>query len=172
MNQVFIALGANLGSPLQTLKWAVEQLSTLGEVVGVSGLYQTAAVGGPAGQPDYLNAALELRTNRPAAELLSSLHALEASAGRERRERWEARILDLDLITYADRVSTLPQLELPHPRAWERAFVLMPLADLAPELAHPITGETVAQALARLDQQGIAKKAANWVSAPAPNDNR
>ncbi|WP_431308162.1 2-amino-4-hydroxy-6-hydroxymethyldihydropteridine diphosphokinase [Deinococcus arenicola] len=158
----YIALGANLGQPLETLRWAVAEVAGLGELRGVSRLYRTAPVGGPPGQPDYLNAALWLKTDLQPAQLLAALHEIEAHAGRERRERWEARILDLDLVVYGNRVEAGPALVLPHPRAWERAFVLAPLADLHPALKHPQTGETVAQALARADQSGLQPAAAQW----------
>ncbi|WP_019012161.1 2-amino-4-hydroxy-6-hydroxymethyldihydropteridine diphosphokinase [Deinococcus aquatilis] len=151
----WIALGANLGDPQTTLRWARAELARLGAVTAVSALYRTAPVGGPAGQPDYLNAALSLRTQLGAPDLLAALHDIEARAGRERRERWEARTLDLDLILYGDLVIHTPALTLPHPRAWERAFVLAPLADLGPQRRHPETGQTVAAALVRLEQSGV-----------------
>lgn len=155
MPTAYIALGANLGKPLPALKRAITSLGALGEVVAVSQLYCTAPVGGPAAQPDYLNAALELHTALGASELLSALHRIEAEAGRVREVRWGARTLDLDLILYDDCVSDDPALTLPHPRAWQRAFVLAPLHDLAPGLRHPLTGETVAEALARVGRIGI-----------------
>ncbi|WP_184138155.1 2-amino-4-hydroxy-6-hydroxymethyldihydropteridine diphosphokinase [Deinococcus humi] len=159
----YIALGANLGQPLETLRWAASQVARLGELHGVSQLYRTTPVGGPPRQPDYLNAALWLRTDLPPLELLSALHDIEARAGRERRERWEARVLDLDLIVYGNRVEVGPSLTLPHPRAWERAFVLAPLADLQSVMAHPLTGETVGEALARADQSGLWAERADWL---------
>lgn len=159
----YIALGANLGRPLETLRWAVAEVARLGELCGVSGLYRTAPVGGPPDQPDYLNAALWLRTSLPPEELLAALHDTEARAGRERRQRWEARVLDLNLIVYGHRVADGPALTLPHPRAWQRAFVLAPLADLNPGLAHPLTGETVQRALARVPQAGVGAATADWL---------
>ncbi|WP_043802603.1 2-amino-4-hydroxy-6-hydroxymethyldihydropteridine diphosphokinase [Deinococcus gobiensis] len=161
-HSAFIALGANLGEPLAALRRAVDELRTLGTVEAVSALYRTAPVGGPPGQPDYLNAALRLDTDLTAAALLAALHAAEARAGRERSRRWEARVLDLDLILYGDQVSGDPALTLPHPRAWERAFVLAPLADLDPALPHPVTGETAAQALARVGPGGIEQVSPTW----------
>ncbi|GAA0506505.1 2-amino-4-hydroxy-6-hydroxymethyldihydropteridine diphosphokinase [Deinococcus depolymerans] len=159
----FIALGANLGDPLRTLRWAVTQLGALGRVQGVSALYRTAPVGGPPGQPDYLNAAAQLRTTLAPAVLLAALHALEAQAGRERHERWAARTLDLDLITYADLISTDPALSLPHPRAWERPFVLAPLRDLQPDLRSPLSGERVQDALRRLGNGGLGERDPHWL---------
>lgn len=157
-----MALGANLGDAPGTLRWAVGELARLGEVRGLSGLYRTAPVGGPPGQPDYLNAALRLWTPLAAPTLLRALHATEALAGRERHERWEARVLDLDLLLYGTQVSAQPELTLPHPRAWERAFVLRPLADLDPGLRHPVTGESVEAALARVGQRGVEPSGLAW----------
>lgn len=157
----FVALGANLGDPLPMLRWAREEVARLGKVVGVSRLYRTAPVGGPAGQPDYLNAALKLETTLSPAELLTALHDIEARGGRQRQQRWEARVLDLDLILYDDLVSDVGPL-LPHPRAWERAFVLAPLADLNPQKKNPRTGETVADALDEAEKGGIEVMLVEW----------
>lgn len=161
-NTAWIALGANLGEARKTLHWARAELAQLGTITAASALYRTAAVGGPPGQPDYLNAALSLCTGLSAPDLLAALHSLEARAGRERRERWEARILDLDLILYGDSVMDTPALTLPHPRAWQRAFVLAPLADLNPLLCHPDTGESVGAALDRVGVDGVLKETSDW----------
>ena len=174
----YVALGANLGEPRQMLRWAVQQLRALGAVTGVSRLYRTAPVGGPVGQPNYLNAVVELQTNFQPLPLLEALHAIEAEAGRVREVRWGARTLDLDLIVYdaginstgdgteinSMRVIDTPRLTLPHPRAWERVFVLAPLSDLAPLLKHPITGVTVQDSLSRLwDVQTVPVVESDWV---------
>ncbi|WP_102125778.1 2-amino-4-hydroxy-6-hydroxymethyldihydropteridine diphosphokinase [Deinococcus planocerae] len=158
----YVALGANLGDAHRTLRGARDALARLGPLTGVSRLYRTAPVGGPPGQPDYLNAAVRLVTPLGPAELLGALHEIERSAGRVRRERWEARPLDLDLILYGREVRDTPGLTLPHPRAWERAFVLAPLADLDAALTHPESGETVAAALARVGWEGVAPVAPDW----------
>lgn len=167
MTRAFIALGANLGDPQTALREALVGIRALGEVWGVSAFYRTAPVGGRAGQPEYLNAAAELETDLSAADLLAALHALEAQAGRTRTVRWEARTLDLDLIVYGEQVSTDPALTLPHPRAWERAFVLAPLRDLDPKLKHPLTGETVADALSRVGGAGVELAAETWAAPEA-----
>lgn len=173
--RAYVALGANLGDAEATLRWAVGELDGLGTVEAVSRLYRTAPVGGPPGQPDYLNAALRLSTPLGPHELLWALHDLEAQAGRVRSERWAARPLDLDLILYGDltlRPDAPDGLTLPHPRAWERSFVLAPLRDLDPELRHPLIGERVPEALERLGEPGLSvAQAADWVGTlgePAP----
>jgi len=157
-----IALGANLGEPRRMLSWARERMTELGEVVAASALYRTTPVGGPEGQPDYLNAAIALRTDLEPEELLAGLLRIEREAGRERRERWGPRLLDLDLLAYGDRVLDRPGLTLPHPRLMERAFVLAPLADIAPEWPHPVTGVTAGEALTHLDLSGVARLGSDW----------
>ena len=129
----YIALGANLGDPEQAIRDAIERIRALGEVTAVSSIHVTAPVGGPPGQPDYRNAVLALRTTIPPEELLDHLLAIERDMGRVRRERWGPRIIDLDLLTYGDRIINTPTLTLPHPRMNEPAFVLEPLAEIAPE---------------------------------------
>ncbi len=128
----------------------------------MSGLYRTAPVGGPPGQPDYLNAALALHTDLAPQALLAALLDIEARAGRVRAERWGPRVLDLDLIAHGDLVLDAPGLTLPHPRAFERAFVLAPLADIAPDWRHPTLGRSVREALARLDQGDLPGPPEPW----------
>src|SRR4051812_41966994 len=121
-----IALGANLGERAETLRRATDALGALGEIVAKSSLYETAPVG-PA-QPDYLNAIVLLRTALEPVELLAALLEIERGLGRERREKWGPRVIDLDLVAYGERTLDLPGLTLPHPEAHRRAFVLAPLA--------------------------------------------
>ncbi|WP_424950386.1 2-amino-4-hydroxy-6-hydroxymethyldihydropteridine diphosphokinase [Deinococcus sp.] len=150
-----IALGANLGDPLRALRQAKAALADLGEIRATSWLYRTAPVGGPPGQPDYLNAALSLQTSLGPQALMLALLGVEALGGRVRLERWGPRVLDLDLIGYGRRVLDTPRLTLPHPRAFERAFVLAPLADVAPDWHDPVGGESVQSALTRLGTGGL-----------------
>jgi 2-amino-4-hydroxy-6-hydroxymethyldihydropteridine diphosphokinase len=160
----FIALGANLGDPVASLRSARHSLAELGEVTGASGLYRTQPVGGPPGQPPYVNAVIRLepRTElRDPVLLLRALHGLELRHGRERRVRWEARTLDLDLLSFGNTVST-GELELPHPRMMERPFVLVPLLELAPPWRHPVSGVTAAAALAGLDAAGVELLPDSW----------
>lgn len=130
-----------------------------------SRLYRTDPVGGPPGQPDYLNAVVAF-TPAPAwrdpLRLLEELHAIERAFGRHRRVRWEARLLDLDLIALGARVVDGPELVLPHPRALQRPFVLIPLLDVAPDWRDPCSGRRAADALAELDARGVRPSGACW----------
>lgn len=134
----FIGLGSNLGAPATQIQQAVDALRQLpGSALGaISPLYKNPALG-PGQQPDYLNGVAELHTSLDALALLSHLQHIEHTQGRVRTERWAARTLDLDLLLYGDAVIDLPQLQVPHPRLYERNFVLYPLHDLAPNLTLP-----------------------------------
>lgn len=153
---VVIALGANLGDAGRTLARAVAALRPIVRDAVVSHLVETDPVGGPE-QPVYLNAVLVGTTSRPAARLLADLHAVEARFGRTREVRWGARTLDLDLIRYGDLTSEDPALTLPHPRAHERAFVLVPWLDADPAARLLVDGveRPVAELLACLGTAGV-----------------
>jgi 2-amino-4-hydroxy-6-hydroxymethyldihydropteridine diphosphokinase len=127
-----IALGANIGEPQENLDIAIALLREATDVQLVSSYYTTAPVGGPE-QPDYLNAVCIIDSELPAMDLLSLLHGIEKSLGRERIERWGARTIDLDLIQYGGLLSKADELQLPHPRAHERRFVLEPWFELEPD---------------------------------------
>lgn len=130
-------------------------------------LYRTAPVGGPPGAPDYLNAVVALRPDAVHAEptaLLGALLAIEARFGRRRRERWGPRTLDLDLLALGDEVRRAPDPVLPHPRTMERAFVLVPLLDVAPDWRDPATGRSAREALAALDASGVVDAGHGWTS--------
>lgn len=138
-----VALGANLGDRQATLDRAGAALARLGTIVAASPVFETAAVGPP--QPDYLNGVVLLRTALAPDALLEELLAVERRLGRERRERWGPRVIDLDLVAYGARVWHGERLELPHPEAHRRAFVLAPLCEVAPDFELP--GYGVARAL-------------------------
>ena len=132
MKRVYIGLGSNLGIPELQLHQAVEHLLKLphSENPILSPWYRTSAVGGPADQPDYLNAVCRLATLLTPQQLLNELQSIEEQAGRVRTIRWGPRTLDLDIIWYEQVQIDTPTLTLPHPRAHLRAFVLQPLLDL------------------------------------------
>ena len=127
-----IALGANIGNPKEQMDLAVALLRDATEVTAVSSYYSTKPVGGPE-QPDFLNAVCLLESELPALDLLSLLLGIEKSLGRERTEKWGPRTIDLDLIQYGSLLSKADELELPHPRAHERRFVLEPWHEIEPD---------------------------------------
>lgn len=156
---ILIALGSNLahpaiGPPAAVLDAALDEMLASGiRDLRVSRYYASAPV--PAsGQPWYANAAAEVETELRPGQLLARLHEIEAAFGRERGEANAPRILDLDLLAYGAEV-TAPDdaLQLPHPRLAERAFVLLPLQDLAPDWRHPVTGRSVREMLAELPEE-------------------
>ena len=158
MNQpttAWIGLGANLGERAGTLRMALAALAALPgtRLLRVSSLYRSAPV--DAGGPDYLNAVAEMATELPPHDLLAALQAIERAAGRERPYRNAPRTLDLDILLYGDLRLDSATLMLPHPRLHERAFVLLPLAELAPDRVLPqwLAG-VEGQAIERWDETG------------------
>jgi 2-amino-4-hydroxy-6-hydroxymethyldihydropteridine diphosphokinase len=152
---VYVALGANLSSrvglPEKTIAAALNALSESGiEIVATSKLYRTPAWPDPS-DPSYVNAVSSIETALPPSDLLTLLHRIETSFGRVRSTRNAPRTLDLDLIDYRGRVEEGPPV-LPHPRMADRAFVLIPLADIAPGWRHPVTGRTVGELLSSLPE--------------------
>jgi 2-amino-4-hydroxy-6-hydroxymethyldihydropteridine diphosphokinase len=153
-SQAFVGLGGNLGDSAATLTAALRALDALPQtrVMRASQLYRTAAWG-VTDQPDFINAVALLHTRRTPRQLLEDLLEIERHAGRHRLEdgsdRWGPRTLDLDLLLYGDARIDEPGLHVPHPRLHERAFVLVPLAEIAPDASIPGVG-TAAQALARM----------------------
>jgi 2-amino-4-hydroxy-6-hydroxymethyldihydropteridine diphosphokinase len=149
--RAFIGLGSNLGDRRAYLRAAVDQLRTASDVAAVSPLYETDPVGGPPGQQNYLNLVVELHTADTPRTLLERCQAVESAANRERAERWGPRTLDADVLWIEGELVDDPDLTVPHPRMWERRFVLAPLADLAPDL---VTSAQLAAAGGDVDRVG------------------
>ena len=142
-----VALGANIGNPREQMDLAVALLREATEVIAVSSYFVTKPVGGPE-QPDYLNAVCILESDLPATDLLAVLQGIEKSLGRQRTVQWGPRTIDLDLIQYGSLLSVADELELPHPRAHERRFVLEPWFEIEPDailLTHGKISELLAQ---------------------------
>ena len=132
MTRALLGLGSNLGDRERYLRDAV---ASLGSVVAVSSTYETEPVGGPDGQGPYLNLVVELDTDLTPRQLLGVCHRLESAAGRVREERWGPRTLDVDILWMDGVTVAEPDLEIPHPRMRQRAFVMAPLAEIAPDVA-------------------------------------
>ncbi|MDB9312887.1 2-amino-4-hydroxy-6-hydroxymethyldihydropteridine diphosphokinase [Spirulina sp. CS-785/01] len=150
-----IALGSNLGDSPTILQGALTRLSQHPQITlqQQSRWYRTAPVGPP--QPDYLNGCVLLAVQLSPHALLNTLLEIEQEFGRVRRDPWGPRSLDLDIIFYGDTILETPSLTLPHPRMQDRAFVLIPLCDIAPQWVDPVTGKTVKDLANRLDCSGV-----------------
>ncbi len=137
----YVGLGSNINSPLQQLEQALQHLQRLPDtrLVAKSSPYRSKPFG-PVAQDDFCNAVAALLTTLPAADLLAELRKIEAVQGRERRERWGPRTLDLDLLIYGQQIIATESLTVPHPGIAERAFVLQPLLEVAPDLNMPGLG--------------------------------
>jgi 2-amino-4-hydroxy-6-hydroxymethyldihydropteridine diphosphokinase len=168
MATAYIALGSNLGDRMGTLRAAVQRLETLGCITGVSSLYETEPVG-YLEQPAFLNAVVALETALAPVDLLRALLGIERDLGRTRSFPDAPRTLDLDLLLVDDVTLETTELTLPHPRLHERTFVLVPLAELTPELVHPVSGQTMRQLLSAMPDGGGVEVygTGGWESAPS-----
>ena len=162
MALAYVALGSNLNNPSSQIRRAFQALAQLPNttLVAQSSLYQSAPVGYDALQlksvPDFINAVAELNTFEMPKSLLKALLKIEQNFGRERPFANAPRVLDLDLLLYDDVVLKSKNLTLPHPRMWDRAFVVLPLAEIAPNLTAP-NGDNIVKYAQQLMQQGIRK---------------
>lgn len=160
--EVALGLGGNLGDPLQAFAKALLALRDHPAVTlqRCSSIYRTKPWG-IVDQPDFLNMAVQLSTDLNEVGLLNLCMELERASGRERRERWGPRTLDIDILTFGDLVTDRPRLQLPHPRLAKRAFVLVPLAEIAPDLM--IGGQSVASLKAALETDAVTLDKAQTV---------
>ncbi|RZV31404.1 MAG: 2-amino-4-hydroxy-6-hydroxymethyldihydropteridine diphosphokinase [Chromatiales bacterium] len=149
----YVGIGSNLDGPASQVKDAIALLGEVPEIrrVATSSLYRSGAFGGIE-QPDFVNAVVAVLTTLAPGELLAELHAIESRQGRERDElRWGPRVIDLDLLVYSAEEMDGPELTLPHPGIGERNFVLLPLAEIAPDLVVPGLGRVATIPVSRIE---------------------
>lgn len=157
MERIYIGMGSNLAAPDQQLRSAVEALAQLPDtnLVGVSAFYQSDSL--LPGQPRYTNAVAALNSDLAPLDLLDALQAIENDQGRERLERWGPRTLDLDILLFGERLIDEPRLKVPHYQMHLRAFVLYPLAELAPADLQLPNGQTLSELLAACPFVGLER---------------
>jgi 2-amino-4-hydroxy-6-hydroxymethyldihydropteridine diphosphokinase len=141
---IIILLGSNLGDRLANLKQAIASIASFSSILQHSNIYQTAAWGNT-DQADFLNQAIEIQTHQTAENLMQALLAIESQMGRVRLQKWEPRIIDLDIIFYESAIHNTDFIQIPHPEMQKRAFVLKPLLDIIPHFEHPILNQTITQ---------------------------
>jgi 2-amino-4-hydroxy-6-hydroxymethyldihydropteridine diphosphokinase len=158
MGSVFLLLGSNLGDRLANLLEARQHISRqAGKIVTASGIYRTAAWGDET-QPDFYNQALEIDPFAGPRETLLSLLEIEKKMGRVRHEKWGSRVIDIDIVLWGNDHIELPDLTIPHPHLQDRRFVLVPLAEIAPQTVHPVLKKNILQLLAECtDTLGVSR---------------
>ena len=161
LHTVYLGFGTNLGDRHAILRTARDRLAPAVRVDAWSSLYNTAPWG-VTNQPAFLNAVCQAQTPLTPAELLVYLKALEQELGRVPSFRWGPRAIDIDILFYDDLVLDAEQLSIPHPRLHERAFVLVPLQELVPDLCHPVLGQTVRELVTLLPPDGIERAIEQW----------
>ena len=157
MAECAIALGSNQGNSIEILKSSLDALNRIPGITlqQTSNWYQTKPVGTPEPQPDYLNGCALLSVRSTPTELLAILQATEIQFGRVDKGTLQPRTLDLDLLLYDSLVLNTSELTIPHPRMNQRAFVLVPLAEIAPDWIEPVSGTKIAQLLSQVDTSGV-----------------
>lgn len=143
LQTVYLLLGSNLGNSKEILDKAIELLTEkIGVIISQSKDYETKPWG-VTDQPDFLNLAIAIHTKLKPLEILEQTQSIENQLGRVRKERWGARLIDIDIMFYGDEIIDEPNLKVPHPLIQERDFALIPLAEIAPNFVHPVLGKTV-----------------------------
>lgn len=152
MKGIFIGIGANLGDPLKQCQEALRRLHLEPgiRVVATASFYQSSPLV-PEGKstkniPDYVNTACRIHTSLPVKDLLSRLHEIETKMGRQRKKKWESRLIDLDLLFYDEIIMDGP-IKIPHPELHKRKFVMAPMSEIAPDFMHPVFGKTIKELL-------------------------
>jgi len=154
---VYLCLGSNMGDRQDNLDRAIDQLSQRLRIRQVSSIYDTEPVGNT-NQPRFLNLVCQVRTMLAPTELLTLIKGIEMKLGRIHGKSNTPRPIDIDILLYDDQVVETPELIIPHPRMTERAFVLVPLAEIAPNLVHPVNGKTIRELLQMVtEKQGVLK---------------
>lgn len=158
MNSVFLLLGSNLGNRQQYLQQAIELIGDhIAPAIKTSSIYETQSWG-KTDAPDYLNQVITLESEIPAPELLHKILDIELMLGRRREEKWGSRTIDIDLLFYGDEIINIDGLQVPHPELHKRRFTLEPLAEIAPDLVHPILKKTILAVKNELKDSLIVKK--------------
>ena len=153
---VYIGLGSNLGDRSKNLSGAIERLSRIGMLKAVSAIYETKPWEVDGYQPRYLNQVAAVNTTLDPLEVVSELLGIEHSLGRTRQEKNASRTLDLDLLLHGENVVDASGVSVPHPRLHERAFVLVPLAEIAPDVVHPVLNRTIFELAEATDRSGVS----------------
>ena len=161
MCRAFIGIGSNLGDRIHYCKSAIDEIGRFAKIVKVSSIYETEPVG-KEDQPEFINCVAEIETDLSPQNLLKDLNSVEEKLDRVRHEKWGPRTIDLDIIFYNDRVIKDEKLEIPHPRAHQRRFVLEPICEIAPKFIHPKFNVSTLDLLNKLEDE----KKVNKISGP------
>jgi len=156
-NLVYLSLGSNVGDRERYLRGAIAQLERIGQVVSVSSVYETEPVE-CTDQPWFLNCAVAVETTEMPEQLMATVLRMEQESGRQRTRDKGPRTIDIDIVLFGDEILNLPSLTIPHPAMHSRRFVLEPLAEIAPDVRHPLLKKTIRELLAQLPGGQIVRK--------------